>query len=114
MLKFKDNPYGGTNQLIDEECEDFYLSYNPRPEREIPFFTADGGGEETALCITKEEDKQWCILNGDYRKEYEKVAHLGIKAVVQKYLNLRENGAEVSTWSSGSDPIKWLKQRFGE
>lgn len=67
------------------EGKDFYISYNPntsnghseitRIANALGTFTGDTfkDGEETALC----KDSKFYILDGDHRKEYEKVFDKG-------------------------------------
>jgi len=75
--KFEKNPYGRNYLLSDKE---FYISYNPNTTEDhmSGMFTDLGNtigmnvkdGEETALY--HEKNDKWMILEGDFRKEYEK------------------------------------------
>lgn len=78
--------------------EGFYISYNPRcGDFGMSIF---GGGEiteETAL-VKEGEDKAYYILNGDFRKQYEKLFPLGFDECYKLYLkNKKKHG---SGWSS--------------
>lgn len=78
--------------------EGFYISYNPRC---VDFgMSIFGGGEiteETAL-IKEGEHNIYYILNGDWRKQYEKLFSLGFNACYEFYLkNKKKHG---SKWSS--------------
>jgi hypothetical protein len=62
----------------------FYISFNSCPGGLISAFSADNGGSETALYIEK-SSQQWRILNGDFRKDYEKLVPKGIKSCIKFY-----------------------------
>lgn len=81
-------PMGGGNSILN--CDGFFISYNPDTGNSIlgSFFAGDGDGEETALCIpkdTKDGGTRYLILNGDWRKNYEKLAPKGIAACRKFY-----------------------------
>jgi hypothetical protein len=70
----------------------FFISYNPCPGGGISFFRGDNGGDETALV----KDGSFYILNGDFRKQYEKLLPKGFKACKDFFL---KNLDKVSSWS---------------
>lgn len=96
--KFVKNPNGGIspNEILDGK--DFFISYNPDPCGILPsMFHADAGSSETALV--KSSDKQkYRILNGDFRKEYEKVIEKGFDACLALFNKLNKKYG--SSWSS--------------
>lgn len=55
-------------------------------------------GEETALCVIDGKAREWLILEGDFRKEYEEAFPLGIKAVKKVYEKNKK--ASRSSWST--------------
>ena len=86
----------------------FYVSYNPDTGRSkigamfddvLNMFRAIlgeplGGGEETALV----KDDKFYILNGDFRKEYEKLISKGFDACYKFYLKKKKKyGSSFST-----------------
>ena len=92
------NPFtGGVNNFV-LEGNGFHISYNPNTGSTMVgkmmdeilniFSPAEkkGGGEETALC----KDEKFYILNGDFRKEYEKLVPKGFDACYKFYLKNKE------------------------
>lgn len=77
------------------DCGDFFISYrgNTRSVMGITAFAGDNGGAETALI----KGNDYYILNGDFRKEYEKVADKGFEECV-KFFNTKKEKHE-SSWS---------------
>ena len=83
--------------------KDFYLSYNPDTKRSkvgnamdslINMFSGkDDGGEETALC----KDDIFYILNGDFRKEYEKLFPKGFKGCKKFFDSKKKYQSSFST-----------------
>lgn len=85
---------GHNNEVL--QGDNFYISYNPSTGTELMAgtFTSVANslgsilgksfkdGEETAL---KDSSGQWYILQGDYRKEYEKVFSKGEKACISVF-----------------------------
>jgi len=71
------------NFILDIDGPNVYVSYNPCPfDTQVP---------ETALYVKG----VWYILNGDFRKEYEKAGDLeGCLKV------FRDNIEHISTWST--------------
>jgi hypothetical protein len=82
-----------TNYVL--EGDGFALSYNPSPGGGMSAFQADGGDCETAIVA----DGEYYILNGDWRKEYEKLAPEGLDACMAFYEAHR--GKHGSSWSTG-------------
>jgi len=83
------------NQVLN--YDKFFISYiRPGAMAFMSLFNSDGGGEETALCIKKNGDVKYLILNGDYRKQYEKLAPKGLKACKAFY---EKNKHKASSWS---------------
>ena len=111
MKTFKKNP-NGPNELI--HGDDFYISYNHKtaseettsPEMFLISTLASAligipnGAEETALFNT--ETRIWYILNGDFRKQYEEVAHEGFNACLEVY---KKNIQHRSDWSTDSPEV---------
>ncbi len=106
MRKTKWDALSSGNEVL--KGKGFYLSYNPR-SRSYGFgnlaaaLTSNDeflneGIEETALCIenTNPGDREWYILNGDFRKEYEG-AFPSLKKCKEVY---EKNIAKKSVWSS--------------
>ena len=84
---------GSQNYVL--EGDGFYISYNPDLNASYfgSSFGSDNGGPETALC----RDGNFYILNGDWRKQYEKLVPLGWDPCKQFY-NQQSAHAE-SSWS---------------
>ena len=85
------------------EMDDFYISYNPRAGGEFNFLQSDNHQPETALVIPNNEHK-FRILNGDFRKEYEKLVGEGKEACIKFYDKLKKE--HISTWSSDYFDLK--------
>lgn len=80
MTKFKENQYS-TNYVLDLDGKNF-ISFQPLQNPfGFAFFAADTAEGETA--IVTEDDYR--ILNGDWRKEYEKLAEEGLEACIKFY-----------------------------
>jgi hypothetical protein len=80
----------GTNEVL--EGQGFYISYKEHP------YLSDGGSAETALIEIKGIFKDtFRILNGDFRKQYEKLISKGFKACLKFYNKNKEK--DNSTWS---------------
>lgn len=76
--------------------KDFYISFNPNTHSVIGIsaFDGDNGGcPETALC----RGNDFFILNGDYRKEYEKVISKGFNACKKIFDKFKKDNQ--SSWS---------------
>lgn len=102
-MKFESNPYG-TNEILTVD-EDVYISYNARPGGGFSMFESDNGGSETAIVI----DGKFYILNGDYRERYEAaIAQGGMPDVLKIYASEAEDNG--SSWTTASDPIKFLER----
>ena len=70
----------------------FYISYATGAGLgRIGLFTGDNSSDETALVI----DGEYYILNGDFRKDYEKLVEEGAEACLS-FFKKRDN---VSSWS---------------
>lgn len=83
---FKRPPEGQTNEILDRE--QFYLSYQPSPTGNrgpIGWFAVALTGDErllnkkpeTALCVYHPDGREWLILYGDFRKDYEGILASG-------------------------------------
>lgn len=83
--------YMGPNYML--QGDGFYISYNPGEYGGMPFFDADNSSDETAIC----KDGRYFILNGDFRREYEKVVDKGIDACMKIF---KKNRALKSSWSN--------------
>ncbi len=100
MNKWKKDPSGIYPNLL-LRGERFCLSYNPAPCFNMPGLLTDNGSSETALY--DEERNECLVLNGDYRKEYEAVAHFGLNACLEVY-NKHKSGNR-SSWSTDEEII---------
>ncbi len=105
-MKTKEKPVwkvmGGLsgNEILD--FDGFFISYLPPGGFGISMFAADGDGGETALVVmdggaNKVSGNSYYILNGDWRKDYEKVAQKGLKACMDFYKRKKRNHG--SSWS---------------
>ena len=95
----------GSNSIL--QGKGFYISYNPSTGANhmggllTNLGNALGAdlkdGEETALCIEKKSGKEWAILEGDFRKEYEKAfpSLMRCKKVYEKNKDKRSNWSTV-------------------
>lgn len=90
-MKFKQNR-NADNYVL--EGDGFFISYNSCPWAGVSIFESDTGGAETALVI----ENKYKILNGDFRKEYEKLAPKGLDACLKFYDE--KKGEFGSSWSS--------------
>lgn len=84
------------NEVLD--AEGFYISYNPRPCFFMPCFRSDNGGAETALCDQRDKRTKFYILNGDFRKQYEKLVPNGFEACKAFYDKKKKRYG--SSWSN--------------
>jgi len=96
-MKFEKNP-GWSNEIL--EGDGFYISYNPNPGMGISLFDGDDHSDETALVKEDDTENRYRILNGDYRKEYEKLAPLGFEKCL-KFYN-KESIDNGSSWSTNN------------
>ncbi len=71
------------NSVLEGD-KDFYISYNIRPGGGFSLFASDNNSEETALVNSKSKI-QFRILNGDFRKDYEKIIDKGWKSCLSFY-----------------------------
>ena len=83
--------FGGGRYVLGEE--NFYISYNPAPCSGIPMFGPDTPMGETALV----KGRDFWILNGDWRKQYEEVVDKGFDACMGVYSENKKEHA--SSWS---------------
>jgi len=93
---FKKNPQGN-NEVLDGE--DFYVSYNSNPGADFLLFNGDNGSDETALIKPDDRGNKYRILNGDFRKGYEKLVPLGFQACLEFYEMMVERNFD-SSWST--------------
>lgn len=104
-MEWKQNE-GYPNQLLS--CDEFYISYNPKPGQEFAGFAADNNSSETALKLMG----KWYILNGDFRKEYQEVFPDPIKCFAVYEANKKQYRSSWSTDDDGiEDIIHWIEQR---
>lgn len=94
-MKFEKNPHG-TNEIL--EGDGFFISYNPRPWSGFSIFKSDNNSDETALVKEDDPDNKYRILNGDFRKEYKRLAPLGFKACLDFYNEIKTK--HDSSWST--------------
>lgn len=92
--KFKTCNNGCSNEVM-RLSGGGYVSYNSYPSEGIRQFDSDDGGAETALVL----DRNFFILNGDFRKEYIKAAERGGVSECNKIFlaNEKKHG---SSWTS--------------
>ena len=86
---------GMLNEYLDNEDEDFFVSFNGHKNvvPGIDAFDAETPFGETALI----KDDNYYILNGDFRKEYEEIIDKGFQKCLELYYaNLEKR----SFWSS--------------
>jgi len=91
-VKTKWESTGRGNAIL--EGEGFFVSYNPSPGMGLAMFQSDTGGAETALCYNNRFD----ILNGDFRKDYEKIVGKGLGAC-QEFYKIKESECN-SSWTT--------------
>ena len=89
QLKWEKNE-GAGNYIL--EGNQFYISYNPNPGF---FWSSDLVPPETALVIMNENGVKFLILEGDFRKEYEK----RIDNLEECIKFFKENKKHKSMWS---------------
>ena len=103
----------GNEILESNEGERLLISFrdfvkNPAPFYNVPFFAPDNHNKlETAMKFMGE----WYVLNGDFRKAYEKA----FPDSVQCFKVYQDNIEKRSTWSTdtrdSSDVLEWFKAR---
>ena len=71
------------NSVLDSK-EGFYISYNINPGMGFSLFASDNNSEETAL-VQKKRRPYSRVLNGDFRKNYEKIIDKGWKVCLAFY-----------------------------
>jgi hypothetical protein len=77
------------------EGDGFYVSYN----KSVYGGLLSEPTEETALVKEEEKDDVYYILNGDFRKEYEKLASRGFEACLRFFKEKEKHyGSEWSTF----------------
>jgi len=84
----------GANEVL--EGGDFYISFNPSVIAIMEMWKADTSLGETAL-VKPDSKIKYRILNGDFRKQYEKVIHKGFKACLKVYNQYKEK--HNSSWT---------------
>jgi len=87
---------------VQLDCPDFWISYNSDTSNAPAMFMGDEL-QETALC----KDGKFFILNGDWRRQYEKIADKGFWACYQFYLLHKDEHG--SSWSNEDLPVKQVK-----
>ena len=93
-IKWEKNEHSVTGNLL-LKAKDFYISYASAVSLSVmgEIMGSDGGGAETALY----KDGDFYILNGDFRKEYEKLVPLGFDECL-KFHN-EQKKFNKSSWS---------------
>lgn len=106
-----------TNKWIDNndnyvlKGRGFYISYNPDTNvagkglgmllnmlgNAFEETLEDDGRAETALVVTEGRNKGFYILNGDFRKQYEKIYSKGFKECHKFYLSKVKHRSNWST-----------------
>ena len=76
----------------------FYISFNSLPGEFILSFRSDDDSCETALVKRVGGHKRFYILNGDFRKEYEKLVSKGFKACMEFFRSKEKE--HKSSWSN--------------
>jgi hypothetical protein len=77
----------------------FHISYNPHLSKpELGCWKSNDGKPETALVI---DSIKFLILNGDFRKEYEKALPKGLTECLKVFRKHKKKSR--STWSDGED-----------
>lgn len=108
-MTFERQP-GARNEVLNGDG--FYVSYNARTGADglsalIGLVAASMIGndamaepaEETALCVDHPGGRpEWLILNGDFRKDYEGIAPLGLSACLEFYRSQKDSAK--SPWST--------------
>ena len=84
------------NMVLEIE-NDVYVSYTSCKFLDFPSWGSDNGSDETTL-VDNREDRKYYILNGDFRKEYERVFDKGFNACKEFYDSMKDK--HQSTWSS--------------
>ena len=92
LNKWKTTDMG--NQVLDGKG--FHISYNASPGVGVGMWGSDDGSDETAL-VNHKGKRIYYILNGDFRKDYEKLVKKGYKACKEFYNNNKEKFD--SSWS---------------
>lgn len=83
--------FGGGNYVA--EFDGFAVSYNPDTDAGLSIFAGDGS-DETALMI----GGKYFILNGDFRKDYERLALRGAEACLAFFHE--KEAAHGSSWTT--------------
>ena len=97
------------NQVL--EYPDFYISYADTST--LGVFAGDSAsGIETALRHKDGRDG-WSVLNGDYRKQYEKLAAEGGYEACKRFYDQQSAHAE-SAWSTNGDTARLLRVRLSD
>ena len=94
MTKWKTHSIKGNSTLSGDS---YYISYNHGSD----LFGKES--EETALCINKDNDQLWLILNGDFRKVYEEIFDNGVDACINIY---KANIEKRSVWSTDEGSVE--------
>lgn len=84
----------GENQIL--EGSGFYISFSTGMVG-IPFLGSDTDSGETAIC----KNGRYYILNGDHRKEYEKIINQGLDACIDYFK--KNKSTHGSSWTDKED-----------
>jgi hypothetical protein len=85
------------NEVLDGDG--FFISYQPNQNvLGIKSFSADTSSGETALVNKKASSFFYLILNGNFKKEYEKLVPLGYDACVKFFNEMKKK--HKSSWSN--------------
>lgn len=103
-LEFRKLFQEAPNEVLNIGAKAF-VSYNPGNHLfGLKAFAADNFSDETALVL----DRKFYILNGDFRQEYiDAFKAGGIEACCKLFTERQEKFG--STWTTGTDPEKFLK-----
>lgn len=100
------SPYLGADNVIIE-CDDYMVSYNPKPFDGMGAFRSDGGCDETALKMHRPDDGGYLVLNGDFTAEYEAAFDNGWDACLAVYNKHKDKASSSWTTRDDDDDYEW-------
>ena len=92
------------NEILKKDT--FFISYNPDTRRSdigdsidslLSMFVGEVGGEETALVDKSGKERKFYILNGDFRKDYEKLVDKGFKKCLDFFMGNKDSWSATTT-----------------
>jgi hypothetical protein len=92
-MQWKENEF---NQTLHSQDNKFYITYNEDCNKFIIKEFRGDTGVETALVRRQHNSPVFYILNGDHRKQYEKLIDKGFKAC---YAYFKSQKKLKSSWS---------------